>query len=126
MKRSSSKSRDSEARAVWFSGEAFGRLEELRDRRGKASVETVVHEALELYASFPNSNELEMYLKLAPRLQEVLRLIAEGMSTKEMAAQLGISKKTVEFHRRRLARQLNIHTVALLARFAVRAGAVPL
>jgi DNA-binding NarL/FixJ family response regulator len=124
MKRT--KSRDSDARAVWFSGDAYGRLEELRDQRGKASVDTVVQEAIDLYAGFPNRNEIQLFLKLAPRLQEVLRMIAEGMSTKEIAARLGISKKTVEFHRRRLARQLGIHTVALLARFAVRAGAVPL
>src|SRR5215472_10413482 len=124
MKRSSTKSRDSDARAVWFSAHAYGRLEELREQRGKPSVEVVVEEAIELYAGRPNSNEIKLFLQLAPRLQEVLRMIAEGMSTKEIAARLGISKKTVEFHRRRLARQLGIHTVALLARFAVRAGAV--
>jgi DNA-binding NarL/FixJ family response regulator len=55
----------------------------------------------------------------------VLRLIADGLSTKEIASRLKISKKTVEFHRRRLAKQLGIQPVAQLARFAVRAGAVP-
>jgi DNA-binding NarL/FixJ family response regulator len=66
--------------------------------------------------------EIETFAKLTPRLQEILRLIADGLSTKEIAAQLNITKKTVEFHRGRLAKQLGIHPIALLARYAVRMG----
>jgi len=75
----------------------------------------------------PNSNsrEIEVFGKLTPRLQEVLRLIADGLSAKEIAASLHISRKTVEFHRGRLTTRLGIHATALLARYAVRVGATP-
>jgi DNA-binding NarL/FixJ family response regulator len=72
-----------------------------------------------------DSREMETYGKLTPRLQEVLRLIADGLSTKEMAAQLNISGKTVGFHRSRLTKKVGIHAIALLARYAVRVGAIP-
>ncbi len=63
---------------------------------------------------------------LTPRQREILRLIAEGRSTKQIAAQLGVSVKTVETHRALLMERLNIHDLAGLVRFAVRAGLVPL
>ena len=62
---------------------------------------------------------------LTPRQREILQLIAEGRSTKEMAAQLGVSVKTVETHRALLMDRLGIHDVAGLVRLAVRAGIVP-
>lgn len=61
---------------------------------------------------------------LTPRQREILRLIAEGHSTKQMAAQLGVSIKTVETHRTLLMDRLGIHDIAGLARFAVRIGLV--
>lgn len=61
---------------------------------------------------------------LTPRQREILRLIAEGRSTKEMAAELGVSIKTVETHRALLMERLDIHDVAGLVRFAVRVGIV--
>jgi DNA-binding NarL/FixJ family response regulator len=70
-------------------------------------------------------DEIEAFGRLTPRLREVLRLIADGLSTKEIAAHLSISKKTVEFHRGRLTTKLGIHASALLARYAVRVGAIP-
>ncbi len=62
---------------------------------------------------------------LTPRQREILRLIAEGRSTKEMAGDLGVSIKTVEAHRALLMDRLGIHDVAGLVRFAVRVGIVP-
>jgi DNA-binding NarL/FixJ family response regulator len=62
---------------------------------------------------------------LTPRQREILRLIAEGRSTKEMAADLGVSVKTVETHRALLMERLGIHELAGLVRFAVRVGIVP-
>lgn len=62
---------------------------------------------------------------LSARQREILRLIAEGRSTKQMAAQLGVSVKTVETHRALLMERLGIHDVAGLVRLAVRAGIVP-
>lgn len=61
---------------------------------------------------------------ITPRQREILQLIAEGRSTKEMAARLGVSIKTVETHRALLMERLGIHDIAGLARFAVRTGLV--
>lgn len=62
---------------------------------------------------------------LTPRQLDVLRRVAEGASTKEIAFTLGLSRKTVESHRTQLMKRLNIHDVAGLVRFAMRAGLVP-
>jgi DNA-binding NarL/FixJ family response regulator len=59
---------------------------------------------------------------LSPRQREVLSLIAQGLSTKEIARQLGISGKTVETHRTQLMARLDIHEVAGLVRYAIKAG----
>ena len=61
---------------------------------------------------------------LTQRQREILQLIAEGRSTREIAQTLGVSVKTVETHRLRLMDRLDIHDVAGLVRFAVRAGLV--
>jgi DNA-binding NarL/FixJ family response regulator len=61
---------------------------------------------------------------LTARQREILQLIAEGRSTKEIGYRLMLSTKTVETHRRLLMERLGIHDVAGLARFAVRAGLV--
>ncbi|MFH1123047.1 MAG: response regulator transcription factor [Pseudomonadota bacterium] len=59
---------------------------------------------------------------LTPREREILQLIAEGISTKFMAHDLGLSVKTVETHRRRIMEKLGIHNVAELTKFAIREG----
>jgi RNA polymerase sigma factor (sigma-70 family) len=100
-------------------------LETLREQTGTESIAVLIDEAVEFYAHWQDIREAEAFDKLTPRLQQVLRLIADGQSTKEIAARLGISRKTVEFHRSRLTKHLGIHAVALLARYAVRAGAIP-
>jgi DNA-binding NarL/FixJ family response regulator len=61
---------------------------------------------------------------LTPRQREVLQLIAEGQSTKEIARRLDLSIKTVETHRTQLMKQLDIHEIAGLVRFAIRTGLV--
>ncbi len=61
---------------------------------------------------------------LSSREHEVLQLIAEGKSTKDIAALLGISVKTAESHRSRLMQKLDIHETASLVRYAVRRGLV--
>ena len=60
--------------------------------------------------------------KLSPREREVLQLLAEGMSAKEIAAFLHISRKTVESHRRRIMDKLGIQNIAQLTKFAIREG----
>jgi DNA-binding NarL/FixJ family response regulator len=62
---------------------------------------------------------------LTPRQREILQLIAEGKSTKEIAQLLGLSVKTVETHRAQIMDRLQIRDVAGLVRFAMRAGLIP-
>lgn len=61
---------------------------------------------------------------LTPRQREILQLIAEGKSTKEIASILDVSVKTVETHRAQLMERLDIHDVAGLVRYAIRTGVV--
>jgi len=61
---------------------------------------------------------------LTSRQREILQLIAEGLSTKEIAERLDLSVKTVETHRTRLMDRLGIHGLAGLVRYAVRLGIV--
>jgi DNA-binding NarL/FixJ family response regulator len=61
---------------------------------------------------------------LTPRQREILQLVAEGKSTKEVAQVLGVSVKTVETHRSQIMDRLNIRDLAGLVRYAVRTGLV--
>ncbi|PZO42244.1 MAG: DNA-binding response regulator [Leptolyngbya sp.] len=64
--------------------------------------------------------------QITPRQREILQLIAEGKSTKEIAELLYISTKTVETHRTQLMDRLDIHDIAGLVRYAIRIGLVVL
>ncbi len=70
----------------------------------------------------PDSRSL--LAELTPRQLEVLKLIAKGRSTKDIANELDISAKTVETHRAQLMERLQIHDVAGLVRYAIRTGLV--
>ncbi|GJL68850.1 MAG: DNA-binding response regulator [Nitrospirales bacterium] len=61
---------------------------------------------------------------LTPRQREVLQLIAEGYSTKEIATILNVSAKTIEFHRTQIIRELNLHSTAELTKYAIVHGLV--
>ena len=63
---------------------------------------------------------------LTNREREILQLIAEGKSTKEIAFKLAVSIKTVETHRQQIMKKLNLHSVAELTRYAIREGLTPL
>lgn len=63
-------------------------------------------------------------LALTRRERDVLRLVADGCSSREIAGSLGVSKRTVETHRSRLMAKLDIHKTASLVRFAVREGLI--
>jgi DNA-binding NarL/FixJ family response regulator len=67
-----------------------------------------------------------VFESLSPREREVLQLIAEGQSTKEVARILKVSVKTVETHRRQLMNKLELFSVAELTRYAIREGLVSL
>ncbi|MBW4483706.1 MAG: response regulator transcription factor [Tildeniella torsiva UHER 1998/13D] len=64
--------------------------------------------------------------QITPRQREILQLIAEGKSTKDIADILYISTKTVETHRTQLMDRLDIHDIAGLVRYAIRTGLVVL
>jgi DNA-binding NarL/FixJ family response regulator len=77
----------------------------------KGFVDSTAHEASPLDA-------------LTTRQREILQLIAEGRSTKEVAFTLSISAKTVETHRAQIMERLEIHDLAGLVRFAIRTGLI--
>ena len=63
-----------------------------------------------------------VFAALTPREREVLQLLAEGKATKQAAAALHVSVKTVETHRRQIMTKLDIHSVAELTKYAIREG----
>jgi len=63
---------------------------------------------------------------LTPREGEVLQLLAEGRTTKQIALSLRVSTKTVETYRRQVMRKLKLYSVAELTKFAIREGITPL
>lgn len=66
----------------------------------------------------------QVLARLTPRQREILTLIAEGHSTKDIGHRLNISVKTVESHRAQLMERLDIHDVAGLVRYAIKKGLV--
>lgn len=72
----------------------------------------------------PREATAEALATLTDREREVLELIAEGLSSKEIASRLGVSLKTIESHRSNLMDKLGIHKVSGLVRFAIRAGMI--
>ncbi len=73
--------------------------------------------------AYQNKTELSSE-PLSPRERQVLQLIAEGKTTKEVAGVLNISVKTAETHRTRIMEKLDIHETAGLVRYAIRRGIV--
>ena len=61
---------------------------------------------------------------ITERERAVLKLVAEGLSTKEIATRLDISTRTVETHRANLMRKLGLHSVARLTQYAIREGLI--
>jgi RNA polymerase sigma factor (sigma-70 family) len=70
----------------------------------------------------PNSKIATAFVRLSPREREVLQLMAEGKSTKEIAGDLKVSVKTVETHRRQIMEKLNLFSVAELTKYAIGEG----
>lgn len=93
-------------------------------------------DALRVHRPFPTSKVNEVLLRgylggkplkgetsggrLTPREREIVQLLAEGMTNKEVAAKLNISAKTAETHRTNVMRKLDLHSVSELVRYAVR------
>ncbi|MGA7234152.1 MAG: PAS domain S-box protein [Bryobacteraceae bacterium] len=72
----------------------------------------------------PDDESVRMVFSLTERERQVLVLIADGRSTKEAAARLGISYKTADSHRSRILEKLGIHETASMVRYAIRAGLI--
>ena len=84
---------------------------------GEVARKTVLQQAKE-------TEQSRLLKKLTPRQREILTLVAEGNSTRDIAGTLNISVKTVESHRAQLMERLDIHDVAGLVRCAIRMGLV--
>jgi two-component system response regulator NreC len=74
------------------------------------------------YVSQLSTSEYDAYRQLSDRERQVLQLLAEGNSTKEIAFKLHVSVKTIETHRQNIMNKLGIRTLAGLTKFAVREG----
>jgi two-component system, NarL family, response regulator NreC len=63
---------------------------------------------------------------MTPRQREIVQMIAEGRSQEEIAGILGVSQKTVEFHKHNIQQSFNLHSNADLVLFAVKQGLISL
>jgi len=109
---------------------------ELRTEQAETALEAVagkeIHLGPDISTPFPKTfpppkivDESTLLEALTGRQREILKLIAEGRNTKEIAEILKVSPKTVEYHRVKLMDCLNIHDVPGLVRFALRVGLLP-
>lgn len=85
---------------------------------------TISKGVLARYRELALDPRAEATKSLSPRMREILQLIAEGRSTKEIAFLLNLSVKTIETHRMHLMARLDIHEVAGLVRYALRHGLI--
>jgi DNA-binding NarL/FixJ family response regulator len=92
--------------------------------RGETYVSGEVSRKTLLEFSKGVTEQTQLLAGLTPRQREILTLIAEGHSTKDIARRLNISVKTVESHRAQLMERLDIHDVAGLVRYAIKKGLV--
>ncbi|KAB2923647.1 MAG: response regulator transcription factor [Dechloromonas sp.] len=89
---------------------------------GQRYLSPKLQQILETHGQRENGNSGDPCL--TRRQTEILRLVASGRTTKEIARVLGISPKTVEFHRARLMERLGVHEVTALTRFAIQCGLI--
>ena len=110
---------------------------ETRAEQAEIALQRVVHQKVGLGQEIParllkdipengTAKENDPLKRLTDRQREILQLIAEGKNTKQIAEVLKVSPKTVEYHRMRLMKGLNLHDIPSLVRFALRAGLVTL
>lgn len=90
---------------------------------GKTYVSRELADAMLERSSHPGSaHDGSVYSRLGAREREVLQLVSEGKTSAETAKEMHISVKTVETHRRNIARKLGLHSTAELTKYAVREG----
>ena len=81
---------------------------------------------IEDYIHSSSNNEPSVFSELSNREREVLQLIAEGKTTKEISSSLYVSIKTIETHRKNIMDKLNINSIADLTKYAIREGIISL
>lgn len=97
---------------------------EALQRRRTFFTSSIAQMMLEGYLHPDQKGDASRQCVLTPREREVLQLVAEGKTTKEVATALKLSVKTAETHRTNLMRKLDLHSVAALTLYAVRNGIV--
>ena len=79
-------------------------------------------EIIQDYLRVAETSDSSAYSVLSPREREVLQLLSEGNSTREIAGHLSVSVKTIETHRKQVMDKLDLHSVAELTKYAIREG----
>ena len=97
-------------------------LEEVR--RGRVYITPIFGETVIESARSPAGTPSRVMIELTQRQRQILQLVAEGRSNKEIAEIVHVSVKTVEFHRARLLAKLGVKSVAELTRFAIQEGLI--
>ncbi len=93
--------------------------------RGDSYLSPAVSRILvEEYSRTAEATTMDHFDKLTGRERQVLQLVAEGRSSRDIAHLLGISIKTVEAHRAHIMEKLDLHTAADLTRYAIRKGVI--
>ena len=83
---------------------------------------TVASAVLDAFVVGPKATARDPRGELSPREREVLQLLAEGMTSKEIAARLDLAVSTIETHRKQIMAKLELRSVAELTKFAIRTG----
>ena len=84
----------------------------------------LVNQALESSAEPPRQPTPTPAVTLSLRQREVLQLVAEGKSNKEIASTINVTVKTIEFHKARISKELGVHTTAELTKQAITLGLI--
>ena len=90
--------------------------------KGRTYVTPMIAEELMVAYKGASQRRQRAAPRLTPRQREVLQLVAEGLSAKEIASLLNISARTVEFHKYRMMEDLNLRTNAELIQYAIKEG----
>jgi DNA-binding NarL/FixJ family response regulator len=86
----------------------------------------IAHVVVQNSVAYWSANPGYMRHGISGREREILQLVAEGRSSKEMAASLFVSVKTIETHRKQIMNKLNLHSIAELTKYAIREGVTSL
>ena len=84
----------------------------------------LVNQALESSTALPKRPKPNPSVTLSLRQKEVLQLVAEGKSNKEIASTINVTVKTIEFHKARISKELGVHTTAELTKQAISLGLI--